>query len=255
MSKDSINAKSIKTEFLEYLEPLYSAERAKKEAEYLYSENKHYGTTAAQNRIYFKHIKPKLKNLSKQEIVNISAELWESDIHEVKMLALSILGLKTSELTIKDIPLIEKMMRESRGWVYLDNLIIPLMPNILEKNPKAYEYLRKWIKDDDFWVRRSALVAQVLFFRKNVGGDKELFFELAKSQFDEAWIDKIYTDNLQRKRAKFFIRKAIGWTIREISIKDPKTAYSFLKQNKNKMSGLSFRDGSRKLPKDLLENL
>jgi hypothetical protein len=108
------------------------------------------------------------------------------------------------------------------------------------------------------------LLAQNNYFRKNKGGKKDLFFELAKSQFDETWIDKLYptrgskaTDEtkLMNKRAKFFIRKAIGWATREMSHKDPKSAYKFLKENKSKMSGLSFRDGSRKLPEKMQKEL
>jgi 3-methyladenine DNA glycosylase AlkD len=71
---------------------------------------------------------------------------------------------------------------------------------------------------------------------------------LAKSQFDESWIEENYQDPKQRKRARFFIRKAIGWTVREISVKEPKSAFKFLKEYKDQMSGLSFHDGSRKLP-------
>ncbi len=62
-------------------------------------------------------------------------------------------------------------------------------------------------------------------------------------------------DKLQNKRAKFFIRKAIGWTLREMSQKDPKVVFEFLKANKNKMSGLSFREGSRKLPESFRKKI
>ena len=152
--------------------------------------------------------------------------------------------------------LIEKLMRESNGWAFLDSLIIPIMPLLFEKDSReVYKYLKKWIEDDDFWVRRSALLAQVLPFRANKGGDKNLFFELATSQFDESWIEEKYKDPEKRKRARFFIRKAIGWAIREISKKDPETAFDFLQKHKGEMSGLSFREGSRKLPEDLQKKL
>ena len=242
-------------EYLKFLKQNANSERAAKEKAYLYSDLKHYGVNTQEKRKFIKKYQKNLENLSKQEALKLVKYYWDKPFFEERSLALTILNLHKESLTTKDMPLIEKLMRESRGWAFLDNLIIPVMPVILEKDPKAYEYLKKWIKDDDFWVRRSALLAQVLFFRKNSGGDKQLFFDLAKSQFDESWINEKYTDPLQRKRARFFIRKAIGWTIREISNKDPKTAYKFLRTNKTEMSGLSFRDGSRKLSQEMQDSL
>lgn len=246
---------NLQKEYTKFLQEHLNKERAVKEKAYLYSQLKHYGVSVWERKKFVKKYKKELAVLSKKRILKLVKLFWKKQSHEEKSLALNMLNLHKDKLTIKDMPLIEKLMRESKGWVFLDSLIIPIMPKILKKEPKAYLYLKQWIKDDDYWVRRSALLAQLLFFRENKGGDKKLFFKLAKSQFDEAWIDKKYKDALQRKRAKFFIRKAIGWTIREMSHKDPKSAFTFLKMYKSKMSGLSFRDGSRKLPENLQKKL
>lgn len=221
------------------------------EKRYLYSDLKHYGVSMWEMEAYFQKHKKEIENLSKSDALDLAKALWKSPSHEERSMALRVLQAHKEELNTSDMPLIEIMMRGARGWALLDELIIPLMPEILEKDEKAYQYLHKWIKDDDFWVRRSALLAQQMFFRKKGGGDLALFFEMAKSQFDESWIDKNYPDTLQRKRARFFIRKSIGWTIREISVKQPDVVRRFLAENKDKMSGLSFREGSRKLPKGL----
>ena len=52
----------------------------------------------------------------------------------------------------------------------------------------------------------------------------------------------------QKKRV--FIRKAIGWAIREIANVEPEVAFKFIKLYKNKMSGLTFREASRNLPEN-----
>ncbi len=235
-------------DYRKYLKDNFNSKRAEKEKAYLYSDLKHYGVSTPKKRRFVNKYKKKFLSLSKPQALSLVKFLWKQSFHEERRMGLYILNLHDDKLTIKDMPLIEKMMRESNGWAFLDNLIIPIMPQILTKNKSAYKYLRKWIRDDDYWVRRSALLAQLLFFRKGSGGDRKLFFEMAESQFDETWIDKIYKDKLQRKRAKFFIRKAIGWTLREMSQKNPNVVFKFLKENKGKMSGLSFREGSRKLP-------
>ena len=239
--------------YKKYLEKNFNPERAKKEKAYLYSDNKHYGLSAWEMGKYFSALDKELKLLPKKEAIELVNLLWNRPSHEEKMLALHVLNVHADKLDLTDMPLIEKLMRESKGWVYLDNLIIPIMPILIDKDKKGYEYLNKWVKDDDFWVRRSALLAQLLFFRKGVG-DKRLFFELAKTQFDESWIDKVYKDKLQKERARFFIRKAIGWVLRDMSVKGPDAVWKFLKENKGEMSGLSYREGSRKLPERLKVN-
>ena len=82
-----------------------------------------------------------------------------------------------------------------------------------------------------------------------------MHLDLAKSQFDESWIDSVYKTTDDKKRARFFIRKAIGWSLRELGNNDPKAAFEFLSENKTKMSGLSFRDGSRRLPPEYRNKL
>ena len=229
--------------------------RAIKEKAYLYSDLDHYGVSMWQRDKFLQSHKKQLKQLPKKDILALVKLLWKQSSFEEKHLALEILQLISDDIDIDDMILIEKLMRQSGGWALLDSLIVPIMPSVLAKNQKGYDYLKKWILDDDYWVKRSALLAQLLFFRRDNGGDRKLFFFMAKSQFNEKWIDEKYKNKLTNKRAKFFIRKAIGWVLREMSVKQPQIVYQFLIENKSQMSGLSFREASRKLPNELYARL
>jgi 3-methyladenine DNA glycosylase AlkD len=238
-----------------YLKNYFNLEKAKNEKRYLYSDLKHFGISVPKISKFLKTHKSFLKSLSRKNMLDLVLKLWSQSVFEKKHLALNILKENKDKLEYKDLKLVEKLMKESKGWALLDNLIIPLMPYFINLNKNTYSYLKKWIKDKNFWVRRSALLAQLLFFRKGRGGDKKLFFKFARSQANEAWIDKIYKNKLENRRAKFFIRKAIGWSLREMSAKDPLSVVKFLNENKNRLSGLSFREGSRKLEKKHLKLL
>jgi 3-methyladenine DNA glycosylase AlkD len=246
--------KNFQKAYQKFLEENKDPGRAEKEKRYLYSDLKHYGVSVWQRRKFIQKYKKEIQALNKSQALELIELYWSRPEFENRSLALTILNIHKDKLSTGDMPLIEKLMRESRGWAFLDSLIIPIMPTILGKDKATYKYLKKWIKDNDYWVRRSALLAQVMFFREN-RGDKKLFYDFARSQFDESWIDEIYKDTLGKKRARFFIRKAIGWGVREISLKDPSSAYKFLKENKARMSGLSYRDGSRRLPANLRNKL
>lgn len=242
--------------FKKFLENNYNSARAQKEKAYLYSDLKHYGIGSTPIRNFCSKYKKDLRELDKTSALKLAKNLWSQPSFEEKANALGILDLHKELLDITDMHMIEKMMKECKGWALLDSLIIPLFPYICKKDKKAFAYLKRWIKDSDFWVRRSALLAQLLLFRLGDKlGDKKLFFEFAVSQFDESWIDKIYKDKLQNSRAKFFIRKAIGWTLREMCAKDPKSVFDFVRKYKGKMSGLSFREATRKLPESMQKQI
>jgi 3-methyladenine DNA glycosylase AlkD len=233
-------------DYQKYLNKKFNSIRAAQEKRYLYSDLKHYGLSVPEIKAFFKLHKSYFVGLSKNEALSLIKTLWSTASYEERALALLILQTHKEKLTISDMPFIEKLMRDSKGWVLLDALIIPIMPTILDRNESAYKYLSKWIKDGDFWVRRSALLSQILFFRKG-SGDRKLFFKMAQEQFDERWIDNVYKGTEAKKRARFFIRKAIGWALREMSVKNPEAVSSFLKKYKDKMSGLTFREGSKRL--------
>jgi len=54
---------------------------------------------------------------------------------------------------------------------------------------------------------------------------------------------------------EFFIRKAIGWVLREVSKKRPELTFSFLKEHIDLVSGLTLREGSRRLPQKQQDKL
>jgi len=62
---------------------------------------------------------------------------------------------------------------------------------------------------------------------------KKMFFEFSRQ-------------SLQEK--DFFIRKAIGWALREFSKTSPKSVKNFIEKNRENMSELTFRESSKYIP-------
>jgi 3-methyladenine DNA glycosylase AlkD len=92
--------------------------------------------------------------------------------------------------------------------------------------------LGSWAKDGDLWVRRTALLAQHDALRAGAG-DFGLFERIAASLLVEK---------------EFFIRKAIGWVLREVSKKRPELVFGFIARHRSDMSGLTLREASKYLP-------
>ena len=79
------------------------------------------------------------------------------------------------------------------------------------------------------------MTAQIKLLR-NGKGDRELFYRIARGMLGEK---------------EFFIRKAIGWVVREISKADPGAARDFLMSIRAKASGLTLREGAKRLPAEM----
>jgi 3-methyladenine DNA glycosylase AlkD len=54
---------------------------------------------------------------------------------------------------------------------------------------------------------------------------------------------------------EFFIRKAIGWVLREISRRDPAWVAKWTEDHISEISGVAFREAIRRLPADEAERL
>ncbi len=54
---------------------------------------------------------------------------------------------------------------------------------------------------------------------------------------------------------EFFIRKAIGWVLRDIARKRPELTFAFVEEHGAEMSGLTYREATRRLPAALQQKL
>ena len=54
---------------------------------------------------------------------------------------------------------------------------------------------------------------------------------------------------------EFFIRKVVGWVLRDISRKRPELTFDYVQAHGAKMSGLTYREATRNLPDRLKAKL
>ena len=131
-----------------------------------------------------------------------------------------------------DVPLIERMLREARTWALVDSLAADLMGSLVERCPELTSVLDRWAADGDFWIRRSALLALLGPLRRG-GGDFDRFSG--------------YADQMLAEK-EFFIRKAIGWILRETAKKRPALVAGWLAPRIHQVSGVTLREALKPLP-------
>ncbi|MBI5212028.1 MAG: DNA alkylation repair protein [Nitrospirae bacterium] len=209
-----------------------NSERAVQEKRYLKSPFKFFGVSLPLTDKIAKEFRKTNIDASQGHILELMRRLWDSEYHDEKRLGLRILQFYPEHLNISVMPVLEKMLMQSPTWDLVDDISIHLVGTVLEKDKKALKYLKKWSGSENFWMRRASLISQILLFRQDKG-DKKLFFDSAERMLQEK---------------EFFIRKAIGWGIREISKADPEGAFQFLMKIRDKASGLTLKEGAKRLP-------
>ena len=203
------------------LKALGTPARAKNEKAYLKSELVHFGVPVPIIRQQVKR-----HELTRDELLSTVGALWPRGIHELRAAAIELLVRHVELLDARDLPLIEQLVRESKTWAYVDVLATHVIGTIAD--PRT---LDRFAKDEDFWIRRTAMLALLGPLRTG-GGDFERFARYADAMLDEK---------------EFFIRKAIGWILREVSKKRPKLVYDWLLPRAARASGVTIREAIKYL--------
>jgi 3-methyladenine DNA glycosylase AlkD len=207
-------------------------ERAAHEKAYLKSDLVHYGASVPALRKATLAFLRELPDLGHDEVVELTRELWSRGVHELRAAAVEILEQRVSVLGPDDLPLLERFLREARTWALVDGIAPSVVGPLMERFPEVEDAVVRWAADDDFWLRRAALLSYLLPMRR---GEPvfERFARLADPMLEER---------------EFFIRKAIGWVLRERAKPAPDEVFGWLEPRKARASGLTLREASKYLP-------
>jgi 3-methyladenine DNA glycosylase AlkD len=115
-------------------------------------------------------------------------------------------------------------------WDSIDFISPNLSGSLCQKYPHLLmPTCQRWNLDDHFWIRRASLIIQL---RCKQETQTELLFEMIRPLMHEK---------------EFFIRKAIGWSLRELAKSQPEIVLSFVENNP--ISSLSKREALKHLKK------
>ncbi|HEY0830669.1 MAG TPA: DNA alkylation repair protein [Candidatus Dormibacteraeota bacterium] len=153
-------------------------------------------------------------------------ELWRgARYREERYAAQFLLTMKRHAdcLTPADMPMLEELVTSGAWWDHVDELAA-VIGELLRKHPKRMRPLmRRWSTDANMWKRRVSIICQLRFKRDT---DLELLY---------ANIEPNLADR------EFFIRKAIGWALRQYAWTDPKEVTRYVREHEAQLSGLSRR--------------
>lgn len=198
-------------------------DRAASEALYLKSDLRFFGAAQAEIRRSARAVAKK-GSLPHDDLVPVVETLWAKPVFELRMAATMLLDLHVNQLDRVDLDMLERFIRDSKTWALVD----PLSGDVVGKMNLSHPLRRsldRWARDDDFWVRRSSLLAELR--RLKEGAAFAPFAKRADQMLEEK---------------EFFIRKAIDWVLREMSKKRPDEVYEWIASRTHRVSGVTIRE-------------
>jgi 3-methyladenine DNA glycosylase AlkD len=128
------------------------------------------------------------------------------------------------------LPLYRHLVVTGAWWDHVDEVASNRVGPILLSHKETVEpVIRAWATDDDLWLRRTAVISQ-LTFKTNT--DTDLLREVVEANLDDT---------------SFWLRKAIGWALRQHARTDPDWVRDFVAEHEGRLSGLSRREALKHL--------
>lgn len=212
------------------LRALGSPERAEGTKRYLKHDLDHLGATVWQVRRAVRATADERPELSHDDLIALAEALWSRPVFERRLAAAMLLEARVELLGPDDLEVLERLLRDSGTWALVDVLAGDVTGELVARYPDAVAGLDRWAADHDFWIRRSALLAMLVPLRRDASFDR--FGRYADSMLDEK---------------EFFIRKAIGWVLRETGKRRPEEVFEWLAPRTHRASGVTVREAVKYL--------
>jgi 3-methyladenine DNA glycosylase AlkD len=197
---------------------------------YLKSEMPSLGVRVPEVRRIVRAAAKELPPGSLQELQSAVLELWRgAGWREERYAAIDLTGERLAAGELSMLPLYEEIIRTGAWWDLVDGVSHRLCGLLQTHRGDMTPALIRWSTDADFWIRRAAITAQLG----------------AKSATDPALLAAVIEPNLADP--EFFIRKAIGWALRDYAATDPDWVRDFAARHGEAMSPLSRREALRKI--------
>jgi len=212
--------------FLSELEAKGAPEKALADQKYHKSTRVHFGVPVPESR---KLISEWIKKLSEEELFKMAEALWKTDLYDPMICATIILSHRKIKPSLRLWKTIVRFLKDVDGWALEDQLAHAAWKCILS-DEKLLDEVETWTVHPNFWMRRAALVYTLPYAKP--GKDPERSLE---------WASKYVAD------PEWFIQKAIGWWLRDLSEHNPKRVLAFLRKYDSKLKYVAKKDATRKM--------
>lgn len=215
--------------FLEALKDHADPVRAPQMQAYAKTDQPFYGISAPVRKAIFKQAKKQHKQLNADDYRHVITQLWEGRSREEMYLALEVACGYKNHHNDSHFTFYESLYPRAANWDTLDWIASSLISPLVLANPSRESHLKQWRQDSNMWIRRASLLAHL---RHREATNTQLLAE---------------TIDMLKHEREFFIRKAIGWVLRQYAKTNPTWVLDFVKTRETQLSGLTKREALKHL--------
>jgi len=173
-----------------------------------------------------KEILEELRKPDFETIKSFSLLAWEEPEREMQYFAMDLLNKSKKNLQKNDLEFIKFLIEHKSWWDTVDSLAAHLAGAYFKNYPNNKE-LNNWVTSENFWFRRSAIIHQLTYKKET---NEQMLFKFCL---------------LLREEKEFFIRKAIGWALRQYAYFAPENVVNFVKNTD--LSALSVKEALKNI--------
>ena len=205
-------------------------ERARQMESYLKNNFLFFGVMAQERKLLIKQFISELsREITFGEKILLVKAMWEHPKREMQLGAIDwMLSWKINEYTPEMIDFLEYLIITKSWWDTIDSLASNMVGRYARVFPEAFKIKAiSWKNSSNFWLNRTCLIYQLKYREKT----------------DLDWLSSCITEFKINK--EFFVQKAIGWSLRELSKVNPEWVKNQVE--KQNLVGLSKREALRLL--------
>ncbi len=191
-----------------------------------------YGIQAAERRSLQRAAFKGASKPSQADLVRLTKACWRKKQREFQYFGADSVRSHIDVCDEKFLDHLEFLIIHKAWWDTVDVLAGHGVGRLASRYSSIVAEMNEWIDSENIWVARTALLYQL-----GAGADTD-----AEQLFD-------FCERRMRDR-EFFIRKAIGWALREYSKTDARAVRSFVRKHDAELSGLSKREALKWLARD-----
>jgi 3-methyladenine DNA glycosylase AlkD len=213
-------------QFIQAVQAFADPAQAERDRQYHKSARPHWGIKMPQlDRV----VKRYVEQHTAAQLLQLAPVLWDSGTFDLMIAAGRVLRRWELPASPQLWRAVDAWMNDVDGWA-LGDVLAPAAWKCLLHDPAVLDDLERWTTHPGVWRRRAALVYTLPYAKP--GRNPERVLEWAAGYaVDPEW----------------FIQKAIGWWLRELSKHDGPRAVSFLQAHWHQLQGVARREARRRL--------
>lgn len=213
----------------ESFESARSPERAVPMKAYMRDQFDYFGIAAPEQRRLARAALAGLPAPAERDVKAVAKACWDRTEREFQYFACDYIERYIDRCTPAFITTLERLITTKSWWDTVDGLCRNGAGPLVLAHPELVDVMDRWLVSDNIWLARSAILHQGRWKGRT---DRERLFRYCLTRGGDT---------------EFFIRKAIGWALRDYAHVDAPAVRRFLAEHDAELSGLSKREALKRV--------